>query len=340
MNKILLFIASVSFIACNSTSEKNYATLSGKLNNASSKTIVIQNKDYQKEIKINEDGTFSDTLHLKIAEEYIGNFYTVSTENGRIFSYLKNGFDIEFSLDENDFENNVKVSGKGSENIEYILERIKEGSSLEKLQEFFSLEKDAYIVQIELIKNNFDAIVEKHEGIAKELYEGELESNVKLYEGLLDAWEQQNRVAVKTDKGSPSPKFINYENYKGGTTSLDDLKGKYVYIDVWATWCGPCRQQIPFLKEVEKKYHGKNIEFVSISTDTPSKHDAWKEMVAENNMGGIQLIAGGDQSFMMDYQISGIPRFILIDPKGNIVDANAPRPSDPRLEELFKTLSL
>jgi thiol-disulfide isomerase/thioredoxin len=340
MNKFLLFIAATALFSCNNTTENNFVTISGKFDNVTSKAIVIQNKDYQKEITIKEDGTFSDTLHLKAAEEYIGNFYTVSTEKGRIFSYLKNGFDINLNINEDDFENSVKVSGEGSKNIEYILERIKESGSLEKLQELFSLDKAAYTIEIEKIKNTFDAIVHKHKGIEKELYDGELESNIKLYDGLLETYDQQNRVIASTAKGAPSPKFVNYENFKGGTTSLDDLKGKYVYIDVWATWCGPCRQQIPFLKEVEKKYHGKNIEFVSISTDKPNKHDAWKEMVTENNMGGIQLIAGSDQSFMMDYQISGIPRFILIDPQGNIVESNAPRPSDPNLEKLFKTLKL
>ena len=47
-------------------------------------------------------------------------------------------------------------------------------------------------------------------------------------------------------------------------TKLEDLRGKYVYIDVWATWCGPCRGEIPYLQKVEEKYKGKNIEFVSI----------------------------------------------------------------------------
>ncbi|MFK8059036.1 MAG: TlpA family protein disulfide reductase [Polaribacter sp.] len=73
--------------------------------------------------------------------------------------------------------------------------------------------------------------------------------------------------------GSPSPKFNGYENNAGGKTSLEDLKGKYVYIDVWATWCGPCIAEIPSLKKVEKDFHNKNIEFVSISIDRMKDHE-------------------------------------------------------------------
>lgn len=144
------------------------------------------------------------------------------------------------------------------------------------------------------------------------------------------------------DKGSPSPKFVDYENYNGGTTSLDDLKGKYVYIDVWATWCGPCKAEIPFLKEVEEKYHGKNIEFVSISIDKSDDHDKWKKMIEEKEMGGMQLFADNDwkSKFVEDYLIKGIPRFILIDTEGNIISSNAPRPSDSKLIDLFNEYNI
>ena len=143
-------------------------------------------------------------------------------------------------------------------------------------------------------------------------------------------------------KGKPSPKFINYENNAGGTTSLDDLKGKYVYIDVWATWCGPCIREIPALKEVESKYHNKNIEFVSISIDKISDHEKWKTMINENALGGLQLFADSDWKslFVKDYQIESIPRFILIDTEGHIVDANAPRPSNPELIDLLASLNI
>ncbi|MFC0605810.1 TlpA family protein disulfide reductase [Winogradskyella pulchriflava] len=146
----------------------------------------------------------------------------------------------------------------------------------------------------------------------------------------------------KLSKGKPSPKFTDYENHKGGTTSLDDLMGKYVYIDVWATWCGPCIREIPSLKEVEKQFHNKNIEFVSVSIDNDAAHDKWVTMVKEKELGGIQLIADNDwnSKFVKDYAIQGIPRFILIDPEGKIVNADAPRPSDPKLVELFIELKI
>jgi thiol-disulfide isomerase/thioredoxin len=140
-------------------------------------------------------------------------------------------------------------------------------------------------------------------------------------------------------KGQASASF-NYENAKGGTTKLEDFKGKYVYVDVWATWCGPCRKEIPFLKQVEEKYHGKKIEFVSISVDTAKDHDKWKKMVTDQSLGGVQLFADKDwgSAFVQSYGINSIPRFILIGPDGKIVDADAKRPSDPALQAQLDTL--
>lgn len=142
--------------------------------------------------------------------------------------------------------------------------------------------------------------------------------------------------------GQPSPTFVNYENHKGGVTSLSDLKGKYVYIDVWATWCGPCKKEIPALKKVEKDFHDKNIVFVSTSIDVATAHDKWSDMVKNEELSGVQLFADKDwkSKFVEDYGIKGIPRFILVDPEGNIVSADAPRPSDPKLLLLLESLEI
>lgn len=149
-----------------------------------------------------------------------------------------------------------------------------------------------------------------------------------------------------TAKGQPSPKFNNYVNYNGGKTSLDDIigKGKYVYIDVWATWCAFCKKEIPLLKRLEQRYHGKNIEFVSINVDTKDKKKKWEKTIEDREMTGIQLFGGKshlDLKFTKDYLIKGLPRFILIDPDGKIVTANAPRPSNgTQLTDMFDELGI
>lgn len=157
-------------------------------------------------------------------------------------------------------------------------------------------------------------------------------------ENLAKLTERYNLLKTIT-AGNPSPTF-NYENHKGGTTDLASLKGKFVYIDVWATWCGPCIREIPSLKAVEKDYHNKNVKFVSISIDEAKDYDKWKAMVSEKDLSGIQLMADNNwkSKFVQDYAILGIPRFILIDPQGNIVSADAPRPSDPMLRKTLDGL--
>lgn len=136
-------------------------------------------------------------------------------------------------------------------------------------------------------------------------------------------------------KGQPSPTF-KYMDINGKEVSLADLAGKYVYVDVWATWCGPCRGELPHLKELEHQFKGKNVHFVSISCDQDKA--AWEKMVKEEKLEGIQLHTGGDQNFMNAYMINGIPRFILIDREGKIIAADMSRPSQPETATTLNAL--
>jgi thiol-disulfide isomerase/thioredoxin len=127
-------------------------------------------------------------------------------------------------------------------------------------------------------------------------------------------------------KGNPAPDF-KYADGEGTQVALSDLKGKVVYVDVWASWCGPCRGEIPHLKDVEHNYHGRNVAFVSVSID--ENEEAWREAVTSEELGGYQLLAdkAWKSSICADYKINGIPRFMLFDQQGNIVTVDAPRPS-------------
>ena len=151
--------------------------------------------------------------------------------------------------------------------------------------------------------------------------------------------EKFNALCTKWEKlrsGNPSAASFSYPDINGKTVSLADLKGKYIYIDVWATWCGPCRGELPALKELEEKYAGKDIHFVSLSCDKNKK--AWENMVTKDQLKGIQLHMGTDRTFMDAYLINGIPRFILLDRDGKIISANMTRPSDPKTAEKFNEL--
>lgn len=138
-------------------------------------------------------------------------------------------------------------------------------------------------------------------------------------------------------KGSKAHGF-KYLDINGKEVSLDDFKGRYVYIDIWATWCAPCREEYPHLQMLEKAFQGTNIiSFVSISIDQDEAK--WKQTVKDEKMGGIQLHTGGDEDFLNAFRVKGIPRFILINPEGRIENANMTRPSDPMTIEYLGMLA-
>ena len=142
-----------------------------------------------------------------------------------------------------------------------------------------------------------------------------------------------NKLAANGKMKCPS---FTFTDINGKKVSIEDFRGKYVYIDCWATWCGPCKAELPALQKLEEKYKDRNIVFVSISSDRDKK--AWEKMVKLDKLGGIQLNIGDDQSFHKAMKISSIPRFMLVDPEGYFVSDNATRPSNSQTEILFDSL--
>ncbi len=147
--------------------------------------------------------------------------------------------------------------------------------------------------------------------------------------------ETRMRVVEEFKSGTKLPDF-KFEDINGKTVSLKAFKGKYVYIDVWASYCGPCMDQLPHLHELEKAMAGKNIVFVSISKD-PKRKD-WENMVKEKKMKGAQWFIGKDKKFKEALGITLIPRFILVDRKGRIVEAYMSRPSNPATLKVLQAL--
>jgi thiol-disulfide isomerase/thioredoxin len=139
-------------------------------------------------------------------------------------------------------------------------------------------------------------------------------------------------------KGMPAPLF-DATGVDGKPYNLADFKGKFVIIDVWATWCGPCRQQSPYFDKLADKYQKMNITFMAVSVD---KNIAdWLIEAKVKTKKVRQLHVNDVDSFGKQYDAETIPRFILIDPNGNFVNAQLPQPQDKIFEKVLReTLGL
>ncbi|MEL7119531.1 MAG: TlpA disulfide reductase family protein [Bacteroidota bacterium] len=146
---------------------------------------------------------------------------------------------------------------------------------------------------------------------------------------------QERYFQIKTEAGKPAPNFT-FEDVNGKTYQLEDFRGKYVYIDLWATWCKPCLEQMPALKELVVEFSDK-IHFVSVAW----KDDlgSWKKYINKEKLSGVQLFSEEqDAAFFKFFQVSGIPRFILLDKEGNILESRAKQPSNAEIRKQFESL--
>lgn len=135
-------------------------------------------------------------------------------------------------------------------------------------------------------------------------------------------------------KGMPAFDFT-LTTTDGQCVQLSSFKGKYIYIDFWATWCGPCMYESPYFEALAKKIGNDEIVFIPVSTDTSQK--TWLNYLSKNKKELIQYNSN-DPVLTEKWNIRGIPRFILIDKDFNIIDSNAPKPSEAKTEEILKKI--
>jgi thiol-disulfide isomerase/thioredoxin len=138
--------------------------------------------------------------------------------------------------------------------------------------------------------------------------------------------------------GSDVPDFT-FTDIDSNSVSLSDLRGKLVYVDVWATWCGPCIAEHPDWDKLFEEYGEGEIAFLTVSID--NTRSPWEKMVAEKDMKGIHWFADGNwnSELAKHFLIQGIPRFILIDQQGKVIRPSAERPSGKIREDIDKHLS-
>ena len=166
----------------------------------------------------------------------------------------------------------------------------------------------------------------------------DLENIYKTYvkdEALLADYAAKREKWDFSKPGKPSPDFKAVD-IEGKEWSLKDFRGKYVYIDLWATWCNPCRREFPFLKQLKADFEDAEIVFLGLSTD--GDKSKWEDMIKSGELSGVQLYIGPQSSFQKAYNVEGIPRFILLDKEGKIISNDMSRPSSEETKAFLENL--
>lgn len=138
--------------------------------------------------------------------------------------------------------------------------------------------------------------------------------------------------------GAVAPDF-EQSTPDGKSVKLSDFKGKYVLLDFWASWCGPCRKENPNVVAAYNQYKDKGFTVLGVSLDNKSAKDAWVNAIAKDGLTWIQVsdLNGWQNAAAQLYSVQAIPQNFLIDPQGKIIAKNLRSEElNKKMEEIFK----
>lgn len=211
-------LLALSIVACSKES-KDYVTFSGKISNKNSDSVVISNPQFKfnRVIKVDENGMFKDTMNVK------DGFYRLFDGKEYATLYLKNGADINMTLDTNEFDETITFTGEGSKESAFIAKSSMEQEKLFGDKELMDLPELEFRAKVSNFVDDFNKRVDEA-ALDSTFAANQKQSITGLEKYLTKVYGDKQYTTKNLAKGMASPKFVDYENNAGGTTSLDDLK--------------------------------------------------------------------------------------------------------------------
>lgn len=332
MKKVLLFLLFVSSVQAQ-------VKLSIEIQNRNSDSIVIVNQTQSfRQVLRSKGSKFETTFTPKEATYYL--------EHGGewILLFLRKDYDLAVLADGQKVLQTIRFEGKGAPENNFLAEYESEWRQFSKANAFYQTKRNyagwrtAFEARLPAIEKQLKTLAPDPE-FTKLIRKREAENDESYKEIFREIGVLKDVPTAIDRKGKPAP-YFEYENEKGAKIKRSDFKGKYVFIDLWATWCKPCVTEFPSLQRLEERYAGKNIAFVSISLDKIELRAKWKKMLADKHLDGIQLIADKDfnSDFVKAFHVQAIPHFILVAPNGIVLEPQALYPSDENLVKQLDAL--
>ena len=276
-------------------------------------------------IRFKESNNVIDTMN--ILENKLYQIYSfLNGKQGELGELLISpNSQISLSIDENELFESINYTGNFELSNNFLAYSKKYQNQLSQIVRNGIEQKELEI----LIHEKGNLINEK--GISLNIVDS-LSTYVKVkFSEFSDILKQKNtKYLYKTSLVNEIGNNFSFTDINKKNISLKYFQGKYLYIDVWATWCEPCKVEYVFLKQLEEHFsNNEELQIISISSDR--EFDKWEKYITKNSIEGIQLYSGANSDFVKFYDIGALPRFLFLDKEGRVINPEEIRPSNPEL---------